>query len=109
MTETLKKKEFPKDLAGSTQQRNASMKELFDISEEELPMKTETPSRLVWIFSTMATMEDAIDLERTERLTARFRHHHDIRMISKNRKNRSEIVQIHQSAKIEDELDLLRM
>jgi len=108
--EALPKKDFPPGFGQEQVQRKSeAARELFQISEEDLPVKTETPGRLVYPFAMMATAEDAIDVNRRQRLSYRFRMHHDRRMISKNRKSRGEIIQITQTQKSDDDMDFFKM
>lgn len=98
----------PADMEGSQYVRSEALRELFDIGDGELPLKTNTPPRMVPTFTLMETSELALDLTRTDPLTKCYRDVHDVRMIGKGGHGRLEIVTVTQGTMKEDEeaLDL---
>jgi hypothetical protein len=70
----------------------AAVRELFTPEDDELPLKTETPPKMVSTLVRMKVLEAARDLDRTESLVAVFMRAYDQRMVSFNRKGRLELL-----------------
>ena len=76
-------KSFPKGLDVGTA-KSEGLRELFDIPSSELPLKTNTPPKLIEPFTMIETVEKAFILTRKRRISSIYREVHDRRMIGKS-------------------------
>jgi hypothetical protein len=87
--------------------RSEVVRELFEITEEELPMKTNTPGKVLIPMVNMETIEQACDPNRKKPLSRLWRENHDRRMISRGGKGRTEMLAALQTMMKEDVADEL--
>jgi len=91
------KKGFPQELDTTRWIRSEAVRELFEIRDGELPMKTNTPARALMPFVLMETVEYGMSMVKDTPLSAKFREFHDKRMIGKGGKGRGELLAALQS------------
>jgi len=72
--------------------RPTAVRELYELSDEDLVLKTETPSRMILPMVRLAVIDAAADPKRKKSLLQVFREAFDRRMISKERKGRLELL-----------------
>jgi len=72
--------------------RPAAVRELFSPDDDDMPMKTETPPRMVVTLVRLKLLEEARRLDRKKSLIQIFIEEYDKRMISYNRKGRLELL-----------------
>jgi len=86
--------------------RSEAIRELLNVDEDELPIKTETSPRMVITFAILKTVQEGLILGRKRRLSEIYQVELDKRMISKSRKGRGELVVALSSGKAEEEGEL---
>jgi len=93
--------------------RSEAIRELIEIKDGELPLKTETPPRLVVPFTLLETVEKGMVLrkkgEPVRRLSEIYREAFDRRMISKSRQGRKELIAALTAEKGKDGEEELRL
>lgn len=90
--------------------RSEALTELFEIGPEELPLKTNTPPRLVTVFAIQETVEAAMSENRTEPLSKIYRNAHARWRIGMSGRGREELVRVTKGPMGEngqDDLDML--
>lgn len=88
---------YPVELTLPQYVRSEALRELFEVKDGELPLKTRTPGRCVIPFTMMEVIENALSgdgLKPSERprLSTLFRKFHDQRMISIHGQSRKEMM-----------------